>query len=90
MVDCWWGIVEAHAPQQYNWYGYKELFRIVREHNLKLQVSGQKGSEFLTDSYILMSHYVLMFRTIFEHLMILFVTFVFNSVFLYVGGYVFS
>ncbi|KAL8495257.1 hypothetical protein ACS0TY_019418 [Phlomoides rotata] len=38
MVDCWWGIVEAHAPQQYNWHGYKELFRIVRDHKLKLQV----------------------------------------------------
>ncbi|XP_043713169.1 beta-amylase 2, chloroplastic-like [Telopea speciosissima] len=38
MVDCWWGIVEAHAPQQYNWSGYKQLFQIVRELKLKLQV----------------------------------------------------
>ncbi|KAL6494028.1 Leucine-rich repeat receptor-like serine/threonine-protein kinase bam2 [Orobanche gracilis] len=38
MVDCWWGIVEAHAPQQYNWRGYKKLFQIVRELELKLQV----------------------------------------------------
>jgi len=38
MVDCWWGIVEAHAPQQYNWHGYKQLFQIVRELRLKLQV----------------------------------------------------
>ncbi|KAM7511987.1 hypothetical protein LguiB_010862 [Lonicera macranthoides] len=38
MVDCWWGIVEAHAPQQYNWNGYKRLFQIVRELDLKLQV----------------------------------------------------
>lgn len=38
MVDCWWGIVEAHAPQQYNWNGYKKLFQIVRDLNLKIQV----------------------------------------------------
>ena len=39
MVDCWWGIVEAHAPQEYNWGGYKRLFQIVQELKLKLQVS---------------------------------------------------
>lgn len=39
MVDCWWGIVEAHSPQGYNWSGYKKLFQIVRDLNLKLQVS---------------------------------------------------
>ncbi|KAK9273427.1 hypothetical protein L1049_018237 [Liquidambar formosana] len=38
MVDCWWGIVEAHSPQEYNWNGYKRLFQIVRELKLKLQV----------------------------------------------------
>ncbi|XP_071937252.1 beta-amylase 2, chloroplastic-like isoform X2 [Coffea arabica] len=38
MVDCWWGIVEAHVPQQYNWNGYKRLFQIVRDLDLKLQV----------------------------------------------------
>ncbi|CAA0842585.1 Beta-amylase 2- chloroplastic [Striga hermonthica] len=38
MVDCWWGIVEAHAPQHYNWSGYKKLFQIVRDLKLKLQV----------------------------------------------------
>ncbi|EYU32116.1 hypothetical protein ABFS82_02G162900 [Erythranthe guttata] len=38
MVDCWWGIVEANAPQQYNWSGYRKLFQIVRDLNLKLQV----------------------------------------------------
>lgn len=38
MVDCWWGIVEAHSPGKYNWDGYKELFRIVSEMKLKLQV----------------------------------------------------
>lgn len=39
MVDCWWGIVEAHTPQEYNWHGYKRLFHMVRELKLKLQVS---------------------------------------------------
>ncbi|XP_022757335.1 beta-amylase 2, chloroplastic-like isoform X2 [Durio zibethinus] len=38
MVDCWWGIVEAHMPQVYNWSGYKRLFHIVRDLGLKLQV----------------------------------------------------
>ncbi|XP_044493045.1 beta-amylase 2, chloroplastic isoform X2 [Mangifera indica] len=38
MVDCWWGIVEAHTPQVYNWSGYKRFFQIVRELGLKLQV----------------------------------------------------
>lgn len=38
-VDCWWGIVEAHAPQEYNWNGYKRLFQMVRELKLKLQVN---------------------------------------------------
>ncbi|KAJ6344159.1 hypothetical protein OIU76_005809 [Salix suchowensis] len=38
MVDCWWGIVEAHAPQEYNWNGYKRLFQMVHELKLKLQV----------------------------------------------------
>ncbi|KAK4415927.1 Beta-amylase 7 [Sesamum alatum] len=38
MVDCWWGVVEAHAPQEYNWNGYRRLFQIVRELKMKLQV----------------------------------------------------
>ncbi|KAL9435109.1 hypothetical protein AB3S75_021383 [Citrus x aurantiifolia] len=38
MVDCWWGIVEAHTPQVYNWSGYRRLFQIVHELELKLQV----------------------------------------------------
>nr|TKS14540.1 hypothetical protein D5086_0000046140 [Populus alba] len=38
MVDCWWGIVEAHTPQEYNWNGYKRLFQMVHELKLKLQV----------------------------------------------------
>lgn len=38
MVDCWWGNVEAHRPQEYNWTGYKRLFQMIRELKLKLQV----------------------------------------------------
>ncbi|KAM3310134.1 hypothetical protein ACQJBY_031053 [Aegilops geniculata] len=38
MVDCWWGNVEAHRPQEYNWAGYKRLFHIIRDLKLKLQV----------------------------------------------------
>ncbi|BBN10250.1 beta-amylase [Marchantia polymorpha subsp. ruderalis] len=38
MVDCWWGLVEGKAPQHYNWNGYRQLFNIVREAGLKLQV----------------------------------------------------
>ncbi|KAL9348324.1 hypothetical protein Peur_059690 [Populus x canadensis] len=38
MVYCWWGMVEAHAPQEYNWNGYKRLFQMVHELKLKLQV----------------------------------------------------
>ncbi|XVE77136.1 hypothetical protein DITRI_Ditri13aG0037600 [Diplodiscus trichospermus] len=38
MVDCWWGIVEAHAPREYNWNGYRRLFQMVRELKLRLQV----------------------------------------------------
>ncbi|KAI9182174.1 hypothetical protein LWI28_022777 [Acer negundo] len=38
MVDCWWGIVEANAPQDYNWSGYRKLFQMVCELKLKLQV----------------------------------------------------
>ncbi|KAL9996186.1 putative beta-amylase [Helianthus debilis subsp. tardiflorus] len=38
MVDTWWGIVEANNPQHYNWKGYKQLFSIVRELGLRLQV----------------------------------------------------
>ncbi|KAG6427145.1 hypothetical protein SASPL_111385 [Salvia splendens] len=31
MVDCWWGI-------KYNWSGYRKLFQIVQDLDLKLQV----------------------------------------------------
>ena len=39
MVDCWWGIVEGTSPLVYNWSGYRELFTMVRDIELKLQVS---------------------------------------------------
>ncbi|OWM72278.1 hypothetical protein CDL15_Pgr018163 [Punica granatum] len=38
VVDCWWGIVEAWSPQKYVWSGYRELFNLIREFNLKLQI----------------------------------------------------
>ncbi|KAJ9152398.1 hypothetical protein P3X46_025967 [Hevea brasiliensis] len=38
VVECWWGIVEAWSPQKYVWSGYRELFNIIREFKLKLQV----------------------------------------------------
>ncbi|XP_074382196.1 beta-amylase 7-like isoform X2 [Apium graveolens] len=38
VVNAWWGIVEAHGPQVYNWSGYKRLFQVVRELKLKVQV----------------------------------------------------
>ena len=38
MVDCWWGLVEAKAPQHYEWSGYHSLFTLARECGLKLQV----------------------------------------------------
>ncbi|XP_068651385.1 beta-amylase 8 [Aristolochia californica] len=38
IVECWWGIVEQWSPQKYVWTGYRDLFNIIRESNLKLQV----------------------------------------------------
>ncbi|XP_022979355.1 beta-amylase 8-like isoform X3 [Cucurbita maxima] len=38
IVDCWWGIIEAWNPQKYVWSGYRDLFNIIREFKLKLQV----------------------------------------------------
>ncbi|KAJ8555324.1 hypothetical protein K7X08_012820 [Anisodus acutangulus] len=37
-IECWWGIMEAHAPHRYNWSGYKRLFKIVLDINLKVRV----------------------------------------------------
>ncbi|MQL70805.1 hypothetical protein Taro_003104 [Colocasia esculenta] len=38
VVDCWWGIVEGWSPQKYSWSGYRDLFNIIREFKMKLQV----------------------------------------------------
>ncbi|XP_022736893.1 beta-amylase 8 isoform X1 [Durio zibethinus] len=38
IVDCWWGIVESWNPQKYVWSGYRELFNIIREFKMKIQV----------------------------------------------------
>lgn len=52
-VACWWGIVERWNPQKFVWYGYRELFNIIQEFKLKLQVTFvssrhviQKGTSF--------------------------------------------
>ncbi|KAK3152068.1 hypothetical protein QOZ80_2BG0153850 [Eleusine coracana subsp. coracana] len=50
IVDCWWGIVEAWIPRKYEWSGYRDLFGIIKEFKLKVQVvlsfhgSGNNGS----------------------------------------------
>ncbi|XP_039788048.1 beta-amylase 8-like isoform X1 [Panicum virgatum] len=50
VVDCWWGIVEAWIPRKYEWSGYRDLFGIIKEFKLKVQVvlsfhgSGETGS----------------------------------------------
>ncbi|KAL0827115.1 hypothetical protein Bca101_050792 [Brassica carinata] len=38
VIDCWWGIVEGWNPQKYVWSGYRELFNLIRDFKLKLQV----------------------------------------------------
>lgn len=48
VVECWWGVVEAWSPQKYVWSGYRELFNIIQEFKLKLQVS----SNDLFDLYV--------------------------------------
>ncbi|KAG8653577.1 beta-amylase 7 isoform X3 [Manihot esculenta] len=61
MVDCWWGIVEAHAPQEYNWNGYKRLFQMVHELKLKLQVVmsfHECGGNFGDDVCIPLPHWI--------------------------------
>ena len=37
MTDVWWGIVEAEGPRQYDWSGYRSLFKLVQECGLKMQ-----------------------------------------------------
>ncbi|KAG0582277.1 hypothetical protein KC19_3G048300 [Ceratodon purpureus] len=38
MVDCWWGIVEGTSPLVYDWSAYRQLFTMIRDTTLKLQV----------------------------------------------------
>ncbi|XP_024977352.1 inactive beta-amylase 4, chloroplastic isoform X1 [Cynara cardunculus var. scolymus] len=38
-VEVWWGIVERFFPHAYNWSLYEELFNLVSEMGLKLQVA---------------------------------------------------
>ncbi|KAJ9568047.1 hypothetical protein OSB04_004013 [Centaurea solstitialis] len=38
-VEVWWGIVERFFPHAYNWSLYEELFKLVSEMGLKLQVA---------------------------------------------------
>ncbi|PVH63883.1 hypothetical protein PAHAL_2G130400 [Panicum hallii] len=50
IVYCWCGIVEAWIPRKYEWSGYRDLFGIIKEFKLKVQVvlsfhgSGETGS----------------------------------------------
>ncbi|KAK3013169.1 hypothetical protein RJ639_007888 [Escallonia herrerae] len=38
-VEVWWGIVEDSSPFAYNWSLYEELFKLISETGLKLQVA---------------------------------------------------
>ncbi|KAK3010051.1 hypothetical protein RJ639_012820 [Escallonia herrerae] len=38
-VEVWWGIVEDSSPFAYNWALYEELFKLISETGLKLQVA---------------------------------------------------
>ncbi|PON51940.1 Glycoside hydrolase [Trema orientale] len=37
MTDVWWGIVESKGPKQYEWSGYRSLFKLVQDCGLKMQ-----------------------------------------------------
>ncbi len=39
MVNCWWGRVEVEGQGEYEWEGYKRLFKIVSDTGLDLHVS---------------------------------------------------
>lgn len=53
VVNCWWGIVEGWKDQKYEWSGYRELFDIIRDMELKLQVvmafNAYGGNDFNVD-----------------------------------------
>lgn len=55
MVDCWWGIVEKEAPQRYVWDAYKELFQMVRDLKLKIQVGGSNKNGVVVNAYLVPS-----------------------------------
>ncbi|KAJ6808776.1 putative beta-amylase 8 [Iris pallida] len=38
VVNCWWGIVEGWTPHKYQWSGYREMFNVIQEFQLKVQV----------------------------------------------------
>ncbi|KAI7734415.1 hypothetical protein M8C21_004064 [Ambrosia artemisiifolia] len=38
-VEVWWGVVERFFPHAYNWSLYEQLFKLVSETGLKLQVA---------------------------------------------------
>ncbi|RZC73922.1 hypothetical protein C5167_049399 [Papaver somniferum] len=38
VVQCLWGIVEGWNPQKYTWDGYRDLFDIIRQFTMKIQV----------------------------------------------------
>lgn len=60
-VDCWWGIAECHSPQEYNWNGYRQLFQIVRDLNLKIQVSCLVVCRYCSQAFMCISHFLLPF-----------------------------
>jgi beta-amylase len=36
MIDVWWGIVQRSGPYIYDFSGYRDLFNIMKNHNLKI------------------------------------------------------
>ncbi|KAL2902195.1 Beta-amylase 8 [Bienertia sinuspersici] len=62
VVDCWWGIVEGWSPQKYTWLGYRELFMILHEFQLKVQVAlafHEYGGSDSGNVFISLPHWVL-------------------------------
>ncbi|KAI3983870.1 hypothetical protein MKX01_011578 [Papaver californicum] len=38
VVQCWWSILEGWNPRKYTWSGYRDLFDIIRQFMMKIQV----------------------------------------------------
>lgn len=38
-VEVWWGVVEGTSPMAYNWSLYEDLFNLISDLGLKLQVA---------------------------------------------------